>query len=151
MTTGTRWNPSKGEIDEAQNLRWDRGGSRARAVQSRGRHSPLQFKFMLICQWIRQRKKRCCAALRRTSNQPRRRFAGYIDVKLDKLRSAFTGKAPPGLNYRFVLTYESEELRQKWIASEVHQTVWGAIEILVRTKDYAVLLFDVRRLEGRDT
>jgi len=71
------------------------------------------------------------------------RFAGFIDVKLDKLRSAFTGKAPPGLNYRFVLTYESEELRQKWIASEVHQTVWGAIEDTLRTKDYAVLLFDV--------
>src|SRR4051812_11880142 len=45
-------------------------------------------------------------------------FAGFIDVKLDKLRSAFTGEAPPGLNYRFVLTYESEELRREWIASD---------------------------------
>ena len=70
-------------------------------------------------------------------------FAGYIDVKIVKLRSAFQGKAPAGLNYRFILTYQSEELRQKWIASDVHQKVWGMIEYTMRNKDYAVLLFDV--------
>jgi antibiotic biosynthesis monooxygenase (ABM) superfamily enzyme len=71
------------------------------------------------------------------------KFAGYIDVKIVKLRSAFQGKAPADLNYRFVLTYQSEELRRKWIASDVHQRVWGAIENAMRNKDYAVLLFDV--------
>src|SRR4051794_22458132 len=44
---------------------------------------------------------------------------GYIDVKILKLRSTLTGKAPAGVNYRFVLTYQSEELRQKWIATDV--------------------------------
>lgn len=39
--------------------------------------------------------------------------AGYIDVQLLKLGSAIQGSAPAGVNYRFVLTYESEELRQK--------------------------------------
>ena len=72
-----------------------------------------------------------------------RKFPGYIDVQMLKLRSAFQGKAPAGLNYRFVLTYQSEELRQKWIASDVHQKVWGMIEATMRNKDYAVLLFDV--------
>jgi heme-degrading monooxygenase HmoA len=71
------------------------------------------------------------------------KFPGYIDVKLLKLRSAFQGKPPAGLNYRFVLTYQSEELRQKWIASDIHQKVWGMIESTMRNKDYAVLLFDV--------
>lgn len=71
------------------------------------------------------------------------KFPGYIDVKIVKLRSAFQGKAPAGLNYRFVLTYQSEELRQKWIASDIHQKVWGMIEGTMRNKDYAVLLFDV--------
>ena len=75
------------------------------------------------------------------------KFPGYIDVKIVKLRSAFRGtepheKAPAGLNYRFVLTYQSEELRQKWIASDIHQKVWGMIENTMRNKDYAVLLFD---------
>jgi hypothetical protein len=71
------------------------------------------------------------------------KFPGYIDVKIVKLRSAFQGKPPAGLNYRFVLTYLSEELRQKWIASDIHQKVWGMIESTMRNKDYAVLLFDV--------
>jgi hypothetical protein len=59
-----------------------------------------------------------------------------------KLRSAPKGSAPAGLNYRFQLTYESEELRQKWVASDVHQKAWPTIENTLRTKDYTVLLFD---------
>ena len=69
-------------------------------------------------------------------------FQGYIDVKIVKLRKAFVGHAPPGLNYRFVLQYQSEELRQKWIASDIHQEVWGMIEATLRDKNYNVLLFD---------
>src|SRR5690349_10110522 len=46
---------------------------------------------------------------------------GYIDVKMLKLRKAVMGTAPEGVNYRFQLTYESEELRLKWVASAVHQ------------------------------
>jgi len=68
---------------------------------------------------------------------------GYIDVKMLKLRSAVMGKAPAGVNYRFNLTFQSEELRQKWIASATHQKVWPTIENLLSTKDYTVLLFDV--------
>jgi heme-degrading monooxygenase HmoA len=70
------------------------------------------------------------------------KFPGYIDVKMLKLRQAIQGSAPAGVNYRFQLTYESEELRQKWIASDVHKKVWPTIENLLRSKDYAVLLFD---------
>src|SRR5450756_2484457 len=43
---------------------------------------------------------------------------GYVDVKMLKLRSTLMGKAPAGVNYRFALTFQSEELRQKWIASD---------------------------------
>jgi len=68
---------------------------------------------------------------------------GYIDVKMLKLRSTLMGKAPAGVNYRFVLTFQSEELRQKWVASDVHQTVWPRIENMLSTKDYTVMLFDV--------
>ncbi len=68
---------------------------------------------------------------------------GYIDVKMLKLRSTLMGKAPAGVNYRFALTYQSEELRQKWIASAVHQKVWPTIENTLSTKDYTVMLFDV--------
>jgi hypothetical protein len=71
------------------------------------------------------------------------KFQGYIDVKMLKLRSALVGSAPAGVNYRFELLYQSEELRQKWVASPTHQKVWPTIENTLTTKNYNVLLFDV--------
>lgn len=68
---------------------------------------------------------------------------GYIDLKMLKLRSTLQGKAPAGVNYRFALTFQSEELRQKWVASEVHQKVWPTIENTLASKNYTVMLFDV--------
>ena len=71
------------------------------------------------------------------------KFAGYIDVKILKLRSALMGSAPAGLNYRFQLVYQSEELRQKWVNSDIHKQVWPTIEKTLKSKDYRVLLFDI--------
>ena len=68
---------------------------------------------------------------------------GYIDVQMLKLRSAVQGSAPAGMNYRFVLTYASEESRQKWIASETHKKVWPTVEKTLTSTNYTVLLFDV--------
>jgi heme-degrading monooxygenase HmoA len=68
---------------------------------------------------------------------------GYIDVQMLKLHSAIQGSAPAGVNYRFALTFASEELRQKWVASDVHKKVWPTIENTLSSKDYTVLLFDV--------
>jgi len=39
--------------------------------------------------------------------------------------------------------HRSEELRQKWIASDVHQKVWPTIENQLATKNYTAMLFDV--------
>jgi hypothetical protein len=65
-----------------------------------------------------------------------------VAVCLCKLRSAIQGAPPSGVNYRFQLTYQSEELRQKWVASEMHQKVWPTIENTLKSKNYVVLLFD---------
>jgi heme-degrading monooxygenase HmoA len=70
------------------------------------------------------------------------KMPGYIDVRLLKLRSAVYGKAPVGVTFRFNLTFQSEELRQKWIASDVHQKVWPTIENLLTSKEYSCVLFD---------
>jgi|SRR6185312_7666754 len=67
---------------------------------------------------------------------------GYIDVKVLKLRQALQGPAPAGVNYRFELTYASEELRQKWITSDIHKKLWPTMEATLRSKDYGILLFD---------
>lgn len=71
-----------------------------------------------------------------------RKQPGYIDGKLLKLRSVVQGKDPEGANYRFVLTFKSEELRQKWIASDVHKRVWPTVEKTLTKKDYTVILYD---------
>jgi hypothetical protein len=68
---------------------------------------------------------------------------GYIRVKMLKRRSIIQGTAPAAHNYRFELEFESEELRQKWIASSAHQRVWPLVERTMTTqKDYPVVLYD---------
>jgi len=71
------------------------------------------------------------------------KFEGYRDVRMLKLRSVPVGTAPEGLNYRFAITYENEDLRQKWVASDIHQEVWGGMEKMLSSPTYTVLLFDV--------
>lgn len=70
-------------------------------------------------------------------------FTGFVDVKMLKLRGAAVGTPPPGLNYRFWLVYESEELRQKWVTSALHADVWGGMEKTFTSNQYDVLIFDV--------
>jgi len=68
---------------------------------------------------------------------------GYIRVKMLKRRAILQGTAPATHNYRFELEFESEELRQKWIASAAHQRVWPPVErTMTTTKDYPVVLYD---------
>ena len=68
---------------------------------------------------------------------------GFVDVKIMKLRSAIQGAAPAGVNYRFMISFQNEEQRQKWVATEAHQKVWPLIENTLKTKNYTFLLFDV--------
>jgi hypothetical protein len=71
------------------------------------------------------------------------RHEGYMRVKLLKRRTILQGTAPANHNYRFELEFESEELRQRWIASAGHQRVWPPIERFIRTKgSYPVVLYD---------
>lgn len=68
---------------------------------------------------------------------------GYMRVKLLKRRTVLQGTAPTTTNYRFELEFESEELRQRWIASPGHQRVWPPIEKFIKTQGtYPVVLYD---------
>ena len=68
---------------------------------------------------------------------------GYIRVKMLKRRTIIQGNVPAEHTYRFELEFESEELRQKWIASAAHQRVWPLVERTMKTqKDYPVVLYD---------
>jgi hypothetical protein len=71
------------------------------------------------------------------------KHAGYVRVKMLKRRKILQGTAPANHNYRFELEFESEELRQKWIASAGHERVWPPVERSMTTlKDYPVVLYD---------
>ena len=71
------------------------------------------------------------------------KFEGYIDLRLLKLQAVVAGQAPAGMNYRFSITYETEDLRQKWVQSEVHQIVWPTLQSYLTSSDFDFLLFDV--------
>jgi heme-degrading monooxygenase HmoA len=68
---------------------------------------------------------------------------GYIDLKMLKLREAIRGGAPPGGKFRFVLVFENEEMRQKWIASAAHAKAWPTIEDTLSDKNFNILLYDI--------
>jgi len=71
------------------------------------------------------------------------RHEGYIRVKLLKRRTVIQGTAPANHDYRFELEFESEELRQRWIASPGHQRVWPPLERFIKTqRTYPVVLYD---------
>jgi hypothetical protein len=71
------------------------------------------------------------------------KFKGFIDLKMLKLRQVIQGDPlPAGVNYRFQLTYENEELRQIWIASKVHADLWPGIENTLTDRNFHVSLFD---------
>ncbi len=67
---------------------------------------------------------------------------GFIDAKILKLRTAMQGSAPTGCNYRFVLRFQSEEQRQSWVKTAIHEKLWPTIENTLANKNYTVLLYD---------
>lgn len=71
------------------------------------------------------------------------KFRGYIDVRMLRVTAVPVGTPPPGITYRFAITYESEDLRQKWVSADIHQEVWGAMEKMMSIPTYTVILFEV--------
>ena len=89
------------------------------------------------------REREMLAAFHETFVPEAVKHEGFIRVKMLKRRAIIQGTAPAAHTYRFELEFESEELRQKWIASEPHQRVWPPVERTMKTqKDYPVVLYD---------
>ena len=116
-------------------------GAASAALQSAGAANPIQLHVDLSVDPAKE--KEMLKNFETIFRPAAAKFPGYIDVKMLKLRSAVMGSAPAGMNYRFVLLYRNEELRQKWVNSPTHQKVWPTIESLLKSKNYTVLLFDV--------
>jgi hypothetical protein len=71
------------------------------------------------------------------------KFRGYVDLQLLKLQIVLEGQAPAGMNYRFSIAFESEDLRMEWVRSDVHQEVWPALRTYLTSDKFDFLLFDV--------
>ena len=68
---------------------------------------------------------------------------GYIDLKMLKLSKHIQGpELPKAINYRFQLTYESEELRLAWVVSADHDKAWPGLEATLTDKNFQVYVFD---------
>lgn len=68
---------------------------------------------------------------------------GFVEVKLMKLRGAVKGAAPANASHRLMLSFQTEELRLKWVASDDHQRVWPTIENHLRGAKFSAVLYDV--------
>ena len=70
-----------------------------------------------------------------------KKHEGYVDLTIAKIDKVMQGPSPAkGVNYRFQLTWASEELRQKWVASADHVANWPLLEKTLIDKNYPVIL-----------
>jgi hypothetical protein len=117
-------------------------GGLARAAAGSGTSKPI----VLYCDLAidPKREQEMLDAFHRHFKPVAEKHEGYLDLKMLKLNKVIQGGPAPakGINYRFQLTYVSEALRQKWIASADHAKYWPMIENTVVNKDYLVLLTD---------
>jgi heme-degrading monooxygenase HmoA len=88
------------------------------------------------------KEKDLAATYDKTFRPAIRKQPGFVDVKLMKLRSTLAGAPPARSNYRLLLSFETEEQRKAWVATDLHQKVWPEMEKHFKTKDYGVLLYD---------
>jgi antibiotic biosynthesis monooxygenase (ABM) superfamily enzyme len=66
---------------------------------------------------------------------------GFVSVRLLKFREAMQGPAP-AFKYRLIISFQTEEQRKAWVATDEHQRVWPSIEKTLRGKNYTVVLYD---------
>lgn len=70
-----------------------------------------------------------------------KKHEGYVDLTVARLDKTLQGTAPAkNINYRFQLTWQSEALRQKWVASADHVKNWPLLEKTLADKNYTVIL-----------
>ncbi len=65
--------------------------------------------------------------------------AGFVEVKLLKMR-----KAEGNMHYRLLISFQTEEQRQKWVASADHQKAWPEIEKNLTGKKFSAVLYDIQ-------
>ena len=67
---------------------------------------------------------------------------GFVSVRLLKLRKAIVGTAPASAPYRLVISFQTEEQRETWVATDDHQRAWPAIEGTLKGAKLRAVLYD---------
>jgi heme-degrading monooxygenase HmoA len=67
---------------------------------------------------------------------------GYVNVKLLKLAKELAGPAPANRLYRLVIVFATEQQRQTWVATDLHQQVWPKMEANLKGAKYNALLYE---------
>lgn len=55
-----------------------------------------------------------------------RKQPGFVDVRLQKFRIAHVGGNAP--RYKLLISFQTEQQRETWVASADHQRVWPQME-----------------------
>ncbi len=69
------------------------------------------------------------------------RQPGFIEVKLLKRREV--DAKLQASRYRLLISFQTEEQRKRWVATEEHQLVWPDIEKTLTGAKYPIALFDI--------
>jgi heme-degrading monooxygenase HmoA len=88
------------------------------------------------------REKEMVSNFEKTFRPAIRKQPGFVDVRLLRLRTALAGKAPANCGYRLLISFQTEEQRKAWVATDTHQQVWPTIERTLRGAKYTALLYD---------
>ena len=67
---------------------------------------------------------------------------GFLEVRLLKLRETLAGESPGDLKYRLVISFDTEEHRKLWVATEEHQRAWPTISDILKGSKYSAALYD---------
>lgn len=70
------------------------------------------------------------------------RQPGWVGVTLLKLEAAKHGPAPKNASHRLVISFETEDQRVAWVATEEHQRVWPLMEKNLRGEKFSAVLWN---------
>jgi heme-degrading monooxygenase HmoA len=98
----------------------------AGALEARGAGKPIQLQCDL--EVAPGKGQALEAAFQKTFSPVIRKQPGFVDVKLLKLRHAVVGEPPTKATYKLLISFQTEEQRLAWVATDDHQRVWPAME-----------------------
>ncbi|MBM3812445.1 MAG: hypothetical protein FJW20_12520 [Acidimicrobiia bacterium] len=89
------------------------------------------------------REKELLANFRNIFQPAISRQPGFVDVKLLKFQKSMHGDAPKQFLNRLLISFQTEEQRLQWVASDDHQKAWPAIEKTLKGSKLTAWLYAI--------